>query len=218
MCSRVTSGFCADSLVKIAENAFRDVNIAFANELSLLSDAHNVDVWEVIRLANHHPRVNILQPGPGVGGHCIPVDPWFIVHAHPELARLIRMGREVNLAKQEHVGALIVRAAERFNRPRIALLGLSYKPNIDDLRESPAVAIAEYLARSEIGEIMVVEPHVSRLPDSLGRFDDVKLTGLDEAVERADIVAILVAHSQFALLDPSKLAAKHLIDTVGSTR
>jgi len=205
-------------LVKIAENAFRDVNIAFANELSLISHAHKVDVWEVIKLANHHPRVNILQPGPGVGGHCIPVDPWFIVHAHPTLARLIRASREVNLAKQNHVRDLIVSAAKQFHHPRIALLGLSYKPNIDDLRESPAVGIATDLARAEIGELLLVEPHVAELPPSLARFGCVKLIGVKEAIESADIVAILVAHDQFAELDRAQLAAKHVIDAVGAAR
>jgi UDP-N-acetyl-D-mannosaminuronic acid dehydrogenase len=203
-------------LVKISENAFRDVNIAFANELSLISSAHGIDVWEVIKLANHHPRVNILQPGPGVGGHCIPVDPWFIVHAHPQLARMIRTAREVNLAKQDHVRDQIAAAAKRFARPRVALLGLAYKPNIDDLRESPAVGIAADLARAEIGELLVVEPHVMQLPAPLARFTGMRLTSLNEAVESADVVAILVAHDQFAGLDRQKLGTKTLIDAVGT--
>jgi UDP-N-acetyl-D-mannosaminuronic acid dehydrogenase len=203
-------------LVKVSENAFRDVNIAFANELSLISAAHDVDVWEVIKLANHHPRVNILQPGPGVGGHCIPVDPWFIVHAHPQLARMIRTAREVNLAKQDHVRDQIATAAKRFARPRVALLGLAYKPNIDDLRESPAVGIAADLARAEIGELLVVEPHVTQLPAPLARFAGMRLTSLNEAVESADVVAILVAHDQFASLDRQKLGTKTLIDAVGT--
>ncbi len=122
------------------------MNIAFANELSMLCEAADVDPWRVIELANLHPRVNILQPGPGVGGHCIPIDPWFIVHAQPELAKLIRTGREVNRRKQAAVYRRIREAADRFRNPRIALLGLAYKPNVDDLRESPAVAIAEELA------------------------------------------------------------------------
>ena len=124
-------------MVKLAENSFRDLNIAFANELSLICEQANLDPWEVIELANFHPRVNILSPGPGVGGHCIPVDPWFLIASYPELARLTRTAREVNLAKQAHVTQRIRRAANRFRDPRIAILGLSYKPNVDDLRESP---------------------------------------------------------------------------------
>ena len=205
-------------LVKAAENSFRDVNIAFANELSLISDAMGVDVWEVIRLANQHPRVNILNPGPGVGGHCIPVDPWFVVHAHPELARLIRTAREVNVSKEAHVCATIRRAAERFRHPVIALLGLTYKPNVDDLRESPAVSIAAELAREEAGQILVVEPNVRQLPPALAGHAALKLTGLDEATARADIIVMLVAHDQFIQLDRTLLATKIVIDTVGLVR
>ena len=205
-------------LVKAAENSFRDVNIAFANELSLISDAIGVDVWEVIRLANQHPRVNILNPGPGVGGHCIPVDPWFVVHTHPQLAQLIRTAREVNLAKEAHVCGVIRRAAEKFRHPVVALLGLSYKPNIDDLRESPAVAIAVELAREETGEILVVEPNIRELPARLADQPGLKIASLADAVARADIVVVLVAHDQFARLDRNHFAGKIVIDTVGMIR
>jgi UDP-N-acetyl-D-mannosaminuronic acid dehydrogenase len=169
----------------------------------------------VIKLANLHPRVNILAPGPGVGGHCIPVDPWFIVHAQPQLARLMRTAREVNLAKQSYVGQRIKRAADRFRDPRIALLGMTYKPNVDDMRESPAVAIAEDLAATNAGEIFIVEPHVPNPPKPLAQATRVHWVGLQEAVREADIVALLVAHDQFRTLDRTLLADKIIIDTVG---
>jgi UDP-N-acetyl-D-mannosaminuronic acid dehydrogenase len=204
-------------MVKVTENAFRDVNIAFANELSLICEASSIDPWQVIKLANLHPRVNILAPGPGVGGHCIPVDPWFIVHAQPKLARLIRTAREVNLAKQASVTIRIKKAAERFREPRIALLGMTYKPNVDDLRESPAMAVAEELALSNAGEILIVEPHVEQQPKKLTNVPGVHWVGLQDALRRADIVVLLVAHDQFRDLDPSTLSEKILIDTVGVT-
>lgn len=205
-------------MAKVTENAFRDVNIAFANELSLICDAAGIDPWKVIKLANLHPRVNILSPGPGVGGHCIPVDPWFIVHSQPELARLIRTAREVNLSKEEHVVQRIRRAADRFRDPRIALLGLSYKPNVDDLRESPAVHVAETLANEEVGEIFVVEPHVEELPKSLTGKPGIRFVGLQEALREADIVVLLVQHDQFRDMDRRLLSEKILIDTVGVLR
>jgi len=136
---------------KLVENAFRDVNIAFANELSLLADQLDLDVWRLIELANKHPRVDILSPGPGVGGHCIAVDPWFLVHASPEMTPLIRMAREVNQQKPQRVVERIVKRAGRFKNPKIACLGLAYKPDIDDLRESPAVAIVDALVERDLG-------------------------------------------------------------------
>lgn len=205
-------------MAKVTENAFRDVNIAFANELSLICDAAGIDPWQVIKLANLHPRVNILSPGPGVGGHCIPVDPWFIVHAQPELSRLIRTAREVNLAKEDHVVRRVRRAAERFRDPRIALLGLSYKPNVDDLRESPAVHVAEELLNSDAGEIYVVEPHVDELPKSLAGKPRIHFVDLQEALREADIVVLLVQHDQFRDMDRRLLSEKILIDTVGVLR
>jgi UDP-N-acetyl-D-mannosaminuronic acid dehydrogenase len=205
-------------MAKLTENAFRDVNIAFANELSLMCDAVGIDAWQVIRLANLHPRVNILSPGPGVGGHCIPVDPWFIVHAQPDLARLIRTAREVNLAKEQHVIERVRRVAERFREPRIALLGLSYKPNVDDLRESPAVHIAEELLNSDLGDIYIVEPHVEEPPKSLAGKSRMHFVELTEAIDAADIVVLLVQHDQFRSLDRLSLREKILIDTVGVIR
>ncbi len=198
---------------KLVENAYRDVNIAFANELSLLADELSLDVWELIRLANRHPRVNILAPGCGVGGHCIAVDPWFLVHAAPGATRLIRTGREVNDRKPEWVVERVKRKAARFKRPKIACLGLAYKPDIDDLRESPAVHIVErLLADRELGaDVAVVEPYVPSHP----RFT---LVPLDAALADADIVLILCAHKPFRKISPTLLAEKIVIDTCGALR
>lgn len=193
---------------KLVENAFRDTNIAFANELSILSDRLDLDVWELIRLANHHPRVNILNPGPGVGGHCIAVDPWFLVDCDPEVTRLIRTAREVNEAKPHWVVDRVVAQAEKFKNPTIACLGLAYKPDIDDLRESPAVAIVKELENRNLGELMIVEPN-------LQKHDDFELANLDEALAAADIVLILVSHRPFLSISSNKLAEKIIIDTCG---
>jgi UDP-N-acetyl-D-mannosaminuronic acid dehydrogenase len=200
-------------LCKLTENSFRDVNIAFANELSLVCDKLNVNVWELIGLANHHPRVNILQPGPGVGGHCIAVDPWFIVSSAPEQAKLIRTAREVNDAKPHHVLAKVREAAKQFEKPSIACLGLAFKANVDDLRESPAMEIVAHLAKEKLGTLYVVEPHIYELPASL-QLDHVHKVDVAEAVKRADIVLVLVDHSVFR--DHSfALEEKILVDTRG---
>lgn len=204
---------------KLVENSFRDVNIAFANELSVLADKLNIDVWELIELANHHPRVNILQPGPGVGGHCIAVDPWFIVAAAPEEARIVRAAREINDAKPEWVLNKVLPLADKFKNPVIAALGLAFKPDIDDLRESPALHIAQDLAkRLDVGKILVVEPNVDELPASLADFDNVELAELDAAVTEADIVVLLVDHTEFKEFDREKLQEKLVIDTRGVWR
>jgi UDP-N-acetyl-D-mannosaminuronic acid dehydrogenase len=200
-------------MCKLTENAFRDVNIAFANELSLICDRLDINVWELIGLGNRHPRVNILQPGPGVGGHCIAVDPWFIVDSAPEEARLIRTARLVNDDKPHHVIGKIERAARRFKDPVIACLGLSFKANIDDLRESPSVEIVRELAARGLGTIVVVEPNIGILPPELA--DVARLIELQEALADADIVVILVDHSSFKQLDPVRLQAKVTIDTRG---
>jgi UDP-N-acetyl-D-mannosaminuronic acid dehydrogenase len=203
-------------MAKLTENSFRDVNIAFANELSLICETLSVDVWELISLANLHPRVNILQPGPGVGGHCIAVDPWFIVSAAPKESRLIRTAREVNDKKPHYVISKIKEHAERFKAPVIACLGLAFKPDIDDMRESPAVEIVEHLANDKVGQILAVEPHVRELPNSLR--GKVELCSAQEAVARADIVVLLVNHRPFALLDRSLLRDKVVVDTRGFWR
>ncbi|MGP9820450.1 UDP-N-acetyl-D-mannosamine dehydrogenase [Salinarimonas sp. NSM] len=204
-------------LCKLTENAFRDVNIAFANELSLIAERVDVDVWELIALANHHPRVQILQPGPGVGGHCIAVDPWFIVDSAPEESRLIRTAREVNDYKPHWVVGKVRAAAERFKAPRVACLGLAFKANVDDLRESPAVHIVDELAKSGVGEIVAVEPHIRALPRQLAGHANVTLADL-RAIEDADIVVCLVDHEAFRSIDPKRLMSKVVIDTRGIWR
>lgn len=206
-------------MAKLVENAYRDVNIAFANELSLISEKLKLDVWEVIRLANHHPRVNILTPGPGVGGHCIAVDPWFIVGAAPELARLIRVAREINDHKPHHVADQIVAKSARFRSPTIACLGLTFKANVDDIRESPAVEVVENLAKSLPDvDILIAEPYINALPAQLNGHDKVKLVRAHVAVEAADIVVLLVDHDQFKTMNRSLLAGKVVYDTRGAWR
>lgn len=207
-------------LAKLVENSFRDVNIAFANELSLIADDLDVDVWELIALANKHPRVNILQPGPGVGGHCIAVDPWFIVDAAPERARLIRTAREVNDAKP---GWVIEKVRERVGSnpsPVIAALGLAFKPDIDDLRESPARRIAGALA-DEFPEarVLAVEPNIDELPKDLANRRNVELAGL-AAASGADVVVLLVDHREFKAADLDELGIDRaaVVDTRGVWR
>jgi UDP-N-acetyl-D-mannosaminuronic acid dehydrogenase len=204
-------------LVKLVENASRDVNIAFANELSLICDQLGLNVWHVIELANRHPRVSILQPGPGVGGHCIAVDPWFIISSAPERTRLIRTAREVNDAKPEFVVAQIRERAERFKRPVVACLGLTYKPDVDDTRESPAIAIAAQLARSCHEQILVADPNLGGLPEELALLPNVSFCETLESVRQADIVAILVAHSPFRKIPREELMRRVVIDTTGLT-
>src|SRR5690606_14087111 len=159
-------------MAKLTENSFRDVNIAFANELSIIAEKLGIDVFELIKLANKHPRVNILQPGPGVGGHCIAVDPWFIVSAVPEQAQLIRTAREVNDSKPEYVINKVLDYVEGKQAPVVAALGLAFKPDIDDMRESPALEITRDLARRlPGGRILAVEPNVEELPARLVECD-----------------------------------------------
>jgi len=201
-------------MAKLTENAFRDVNIAFANELSVICDRQRINVWELIRLANLHPRVNILRPGPGVGGHCIAVDPWFIVAAEPDHSRLIRTAREVNDAKPHAVVDKVKTHAAALKAPVIACLGLSYKANVDDLRESPAVEIVQMLARDRVGELLVVEPHINALPDSLSGLG-LTLADFDQATARANILLLLVDHSSFLFVDHDVLKDKIVVDTRG---
>jgi UDP-N-acetyl-D-mannosaminuronic acid dehydrogenase len=205
-------------LSKLTENAFRDVNIAFANELSLICQRLQINVWELRELANRHPRVNILQPGPGVGGHCIAVDPWFIVHSAPEQARLIRTAREVNDSKPHHVVNQVKAATAEFQQAVIACLGLAYKANIDDLRESPAMAIVRELAREAVGHLLAVEPHIPSLPASLDSLGNIQLVELDMALQKADIIVLLVDHQAFKDIDREQLQEKTVIDTRGIWR
>src|SRR5699024_10446975 len=181
-----------------------------------ISDGLDIKVWELIRLANHHPRVNILQPGPGVGGHCIAVDPWFIVATAPQQSSLIRTAREVNDAKPGHVLDKTLPQARRIQVVRIAALGVAFKPNIDDLRESPARQIVGQLA-DELppATIMAVEPNIDRLPSELEERDNVTLTEVNEAVHAADIVLLLVDHTEFTRLDRTLLTQKIVHDTRG---
>ena len=213
----ITSARTAE-LCKLTENAYRDVNIAFANEMSLVCDPLKVNVWELIELANRHPRVNILTPGPGVGGHCIAIDPWFIIDSAPELSRLIRTAREVNDSKPGHVIQKIKDKADRFKNPRIACFGLSFKANIDDLRESPALEIVKRLCDENIGELNIVEPNIDTLPDILAQYENVKLTSLEEALRESDIVVGLVDHDEFKKLDKTLLGESVVIDTRGMWR
>jgi UDP-N-acetyl-D-mannosaminuronic acid dehydrogenase len=207
-------------MCKLTENASRDVSIAFANELSMICGKLAIDVRELIRLANHHPRVNILSPGAGVGGHCIAVDPWFIVNKSPTESRIIRTAREVNDTKPHWVAGLIQGAIEEVVATRkcaqeeicVALLGLSFKPDIDDLRESPAVEIALKVASFTKVNLLFVEPHIDQLPEKLSAG---RLCDLEYAVGKADVIGILVAHDSFRQLSESTLTGKRVIDPVG---
>lgn len=205
-------------MAKLTENSFRDVNIAFANELSMICDKLDIDVWELIRLANRHPRVNILQPGPGVGGHCIAVDPWFIVFRTPKEATLIRAAREINDKKPHWVLSKIAAAVEAMRISRqgpltIACFGLTFKANIDDLRESPALNIVESLVSRYPREVVVVEPHIDELPSTLqGR---VQRCSVAEGIAAADILVMLVDHDAFRRVPAEDRAGKFCIDTRG---
>lgn len=203
-------------MTKLTENAFRDVNIAFANELSIISDTLDINVWELIRLANHHPRVNILQPGPGVGGHCIAVDPWFIVDSAPNHSHLIRTARQVNDSKPALIIERLQAQAAKFKSPIIACLGLAFKANVDDLRESPALHIVSTLASLNIGKLLIVEPHIDVLPHSLAKREpELELTDWESAIAKADIVLLLVDHKQFTDINSKLLDKKVVIDTRG---
>ncbi|NVE95733.1 UDP-N-acetyl-D-mannosamine dehydrogenase [Altererythrobacter lutimaris] len=212
--ARLETGARSAEMVKLVENSFRDVNIAFANELSLIADHLEVDVWEIIRLANRHPRVNILQPGPGVGGHCIAVDPWFLVAGAPEQARLTRTAREVNDSKTRHVLDRIKNMMEADPQTKTALLGLAFKANIDDFRESPALEIAEELARDYGERLHIVEPFAEELPGALTD-SGAKLVGLGDALAEAEIVVILVDHNAFKHLPQMNLKGHMVYDTRG---
>jgi UDP-N-acetyl-D-mannosaminuronic acid dehydrogenase len=209
----VTTSSRVAEMVKLSENAFRDVNIAFANELSVVADQLDLDVWEVIRLANRHPRVNILTPGPGVGGHCIAVDPWFIVHSAPEKTPLIRTAREVNDAKIDHVIAKAAALIEG-SSGRVACLGLAFKANIDDFRESPALKVAEVLSQRFGPRIAIVEPHADTLPASLAN-TGATLTDIDSALTDCDVFIVLVDHDIFKSVPLDERADKTVYDTRG---
>lgn len=203
-------------MAKLVENAYRDVNIAFANELSMISDNLDINVWDLIELANHHPRVNILTPGPGVGGHCVAVDPWFIVAADQTNSRLIRTAREVNDSKPDHVVNQIANAHHDSGSTVIAALGLAFKANIDDTRESPAVLIVERLAKAlPQAQILVSEPHNDVLSARLRDYNNVTLTSFESAVKLAGTVVLLVDHDKFREIRNQELVGKKVIDTRG---
>lgn len=206
-------------MAKLTENSCRDVQIAFANELSIICDKLNIDVWELISLANRHPRINILQPGPGVGGHCIAVDPWFIVSKTPEEAQIIHTARKVNDAKPQWVINKVKLAIADFLQANptktakdvtIACYGLAFKPDIDDLRESPALNITKQIAEIHSGKVFAVEPNIEKLPPNLA--DLFELTSFDTAISHADIHLLLVDHKQFK---NTKIYVESLIDTKG---
>lgn len=201
-------------LAKLTENSFRDVNIAFANELSVICDELDINVWELIKLANRHPRVNILSPGPGVGGHCIAVDPWFIVDSAPESAKIIRTAREINDNKPHYVIDKVKKAADEFKRPVIACLGLAFKADIDDLRESPALDITKKLAEQSVGSIIAVEPNIENLHAELSSLN-IEHCSLAEAMNKANVVLVLVDHSEFKSLSLEVIKNKVVIDTRG---
>ena len=209
-------------MAKLTENTCRDVQIAFANELSVICDQLSIDVWELIALANRHPRVNILQPGPGVGGHCIAVDPWFIVSKTPQSARLIHTAREVNDAKPawivEKVKTAIFEVLQ--TRPNatvrdvtVACFGLAFKADIDDLRESPAMSIARSLANLHRGTVLAVEPNIPELPNE----EKMQLVNAERALALSDVIVLLVDHRQFKSLDMTDVTSK-IIDTRGIWR
>lgn len=210
----VTTDARSAEMTKLVENAYRDVNIAFANELSMIADEMELDVWEVIRLANLHPRVDILTPGPGVGGHCIAVDPWFIVNGAPDASRLIRMGREVNDAKMHHVVTSAEVLIEANPDVRVACLGLAFKANIDDFRESPARFIAARLARKYGERIKIVEPFAVDLPPEFGP-TGAELVDLDSALEECGILIVLVDHDIFRAVPVEERADAKVYDTRG---
>jgi len=209
-------------LTKLAENSYRDVNIAFANELSLICDKFEIDVWTLIKLANKHPRVNILNPGPGVGGHCIAVDPFFIIHGAPELSRLIKTSREVNDSKPMFVVEKTKKAIDNLLKKNtikkeddliISCLGLTYKANVNDLRESPAISILNSLASETKCILYAVEPNIKALPENLNY--RVQIESLQKILDISDIILLLVKHDEFKALDLSLLKHKVIIDTCG---
>ncbi|MFN5643779.1 MAG: UDP-N-acetyl-D-mannosamine dehydrogenase [Sphingomonadales bacterium] len=210
----VTTDARSAEMTKLVENAFRDVNIAFANELSIVADQMGLDVWEVIRLANRHPRVNILQPGPGVGGHCIAVDPWFIVHGAPDHTPLIRTAREVNDGKVGHVIARASALIEANPAKTIGLLGLAFKANIDDFRESPAKKVATALAQKYGARIRIVEPYAAALPDEF-EGSGAQLTDIDSALQDCGMLIALVDHDAFKAIPLAERRDKLVYDTRG---
>lgn len=204
----------AAELVKLTENAFRDTNIAFANELSLICDRFDINVWEVIDIANRHPRVNVLRPGPGVGGHCIAVDPWFIIDSAPDLARVMRTSREVNNSKTKKIIERAEALIDDHPYANAACCGLTFKANVDDLRESPAMDIALHLATKYGPRIKVVEPNLRQLPSELAEHR-VGFMDIDEALRSCEIAILLVDHDEFKMVPLAERRHLDVIDTRG---
>jgi UDP-N-acetyl-D-mannosaminuronic acid dehydrogenase len=204
----------AAELVKLTENAFRDTNIAFANELSLICDRFDINVWEVIDIANRHPRVNVLRPGPGVGGHCIAVDPWFIIESAPDLARVMRTSREVNNDKTRKVIQSAEALIDDHPYASAACCGLTFKANVDDLRESPAMDIALHLAAKYGPRIKIVEPNLRQLPSQLAEYR-VDFMDIDEALRSCEIAILLVDHDEFKMVPLADRRHLDVIDTRG---
>lgn len=195
-------------MVKLMENTYRDVNIALANELAIICEELGIDVWEAIELANRHPRVNIHKPGPGVGGHCIPIDPWFIVEKAPGRARLIRLSREINDKQPLHVFEIVVQMVRNVSSPKVAILGVSYKGNVDDTRESPAKVLIRLLKERGYS-VAIYDPYVEEFEE--------ELVSLEEAFFQADCAVVMADHDQFRYLDPNSLGGlmrhKQILDT-----
>jgi UDP-N-acetyl-D-mannosaminuronic acid dehydrogenase len=219
---RFVEGDCVETnartaeMVKLSENTFRDVNIAFANELGLIADRLGVDVTEVIRLANLHPRVDILRPGTGVGGHCIAVDPWFVIHSAPAESKLIRTARLINDAKPKIVADKVVAAHGALAQPRVVgCLGLTYKPDVGDIRESPSIAVIEHLLKAGVTPILVHDPFVSELPREICK-PGVKLTSLESVLIQANILVLLTGHREYRSLNAGVRAGKTVIDPSGT--
>lgn len=201
-------------LVKLTENAYRDTNIAFANELSLICDRHDINVWEAIDLANRHPRVKILRPGPGVGGHCIAVDPWFIIESAPDLARIMRVSREVNNNKTQVIIDRAVALIEDNPFASVACCGLAFKANVDDLRESPAMTIASHLIKKYGSRIKIVEPNLKQMPLEFSKYGAQFVT-IDTAIQSCEIAIILVDHDEFKSVPLAERRHLDVIDTRG---
>ncbi|MDE0391773.1 MAG: UDP-N-acetyl-D-mannosamine dehydrogenase [Rhodospirillales bacterium] len=203
-------------LVKLAENAYRDVNIAFANEVASICDYHGVDTWELIELANRHPRVDVLGPGPGVGGHCVAVDPWFIVHGASGLTPLIETARCVNDARPRKIVECVIAACKGAFDVDIACLGLSYKADTGDLRESPSILVVQGLQEATSGRLLVVEPHIQTLPPELTDNARTELVTLQEALHSSRVAVLLTDHHEFRALDATLLDGKIVVDTRGA--
>jgi UDP-N-acetyl-D-mannosaminuronic acid dehydrogenase len=210
----VTTTARTAELVKLTENAYRDTNIAFANELSLICGRHEINVWEVVDLANRHPRVNILRPGPGVGGHCIAVDPWFIIDAAPDLARVMRTSREVNKHKTKLVAEQSFALIDEHPYANVACCGLAFKANVDDLRESPALEIAVHLAEKYGPRIKIVEPNIRQLPQRLTELG-AEMMNVDDALRTCEIAILLVDHDEFKMIPLAGRRHLDVIDTRG---